>query len=445
VTGSAAVNAAIRGAVGSIITQGVDVATGLQKKFDWAGVAAAGVGAGIGQLVSDALPGAAHYESPHALQIDYIPATPTNLALSGMAGTIASAATRSLVNGSDFGDNIVAALPDMIGNIVQNFMTAATPERDDAPVTQDASGSPAPSPASSDSSPAYEPVFGDRRFSNARFRRGPSIFDGPVPNLAPDSGYHLEISPSQEAAFNARIETSNALTLAEVLNPEIVTVTASGSAPSAAFARTDTPPPTVYSDYMTQQLPIFERPVSRIIETTNVTFCPTTIHIPMTKSQSIHNFLNVLGAVPVVGAIPMVVDAGMHASEGHYGEAALSLSAALIGAVDGDATLTRMGLKAAKEGVEALNDTKGVYFFDKEVLPYIDRGDATLGRTGEAHFFMPAEDSPVVIDAESAYRYSGGAPSLERAYTTGGNVYGVGYRLRQIQAWNIFSKVGIRL
>ena len=35
----------VRGGVDSLITQGIGVATGLQSKFDWVGVAAAGIGA----------------------------------------------------------------------------------------------------------------------------------------------------------------------------------------------------------------------------------------------------------------------------------------------------------------------------------------------------------------------------------------------------------------
>jgi hypothetical protein len=40
--------------------------------------------------------------------------------VSGMAGDIANAATRSLISGSDFGDNILQALPDMIGQTIGN-------------------------------------------------------------------------------------------------------------------------------------------------------------------------------------------------------------------------------------------------------------------------------------------------------------------------------------
>ena len=52
VTGSAAVNTALRMATANALTQGVAVATGLQQKFDWRGVAAAGVGAGVGAAVA---------------------------------------------------------------------------------------------------------------------------------------------------------------------------------------------------------------------------------------------------------------------------------------------------------------------------------------------------------------------------------------------------------
>jgi hypothetical protein len=83
---------AARAVVSNIVTQGVDMATGLQSKFSWAGVAASGV---------------ASYAN-------------TNLNTSSavtQAGVdvVADAATRSLVDGTDFGDNVMAALPDVIG------------------------------------------------------------------------------------------------------------------------------------------------------------------------------------------------------------------------------------------------------------------------------------------------------------------------------------------
>ncbi|MEI9929211.1 MAG: hypothetical protein WDM89_01240 [Rhizomicrobium sp.] len=46
IDGTGFVDRAAQGAMTNAVTQGVGVATGLQKSFNWAGVAAAGVGAG---------------------------------------------------------------------------------------------------------------------------------------------------------------------------------------------------------------------------------------------------------------------------------------------------------------------------------------------------------------------------------------------------------------
>jgi hypothetical protein len=77
------------------IRQGTFIALGLQDKFNWAAVAAAGVGSGVSRLVG-AVGGGAMAQ--------------------GGARLIAEAATESLVDGTDFGDNLVAKLPSVIGN-----------------------------------------------------------------------------------------------------------------------------------------------------------------------------------------------------------------------------------------------------------------------------------------------------------------------------------------
>jgi hypothetical protein len=97
-----------RGAVSSALTQGIGVITGLQDKFSWAGVAAAGVGAGVGRFVAGTkLAGAIGARSALA----------GDIFISG-ADAIGNAATLSLIQGSDFGDNIAAALPDVIGGAI---------------------------------------------------------------------------------------------------------------------------------------------------------------------------------------------------------------------------------------------------------------------------------------------------------------------------------------
>jgi len=100
--------AAGRGMLSSALTQGIGVATGLQDKFNWAGVAAAGIGAGVGAW-ANANWGLSGFDAK---------------VVSGMAGGIAGAAATSLVTGQDFGDTIMAQLPSIIGNTIGNIVAA---------------------------------------------------------------------------------------------------------------------------------------------------------------------------------------------------------------------------------------------------------------------------------------------------------------------------------
>jgi hypothetical protein len=110
--GSKFAQGALRGAIGSAVTQGVGVATKLQSNFDFAGVAAAGVGGGVAAWTGGRLiPAMKNGLDPFAAQM-----------FSSGASAIANAAMRSLVRGSDFGDNLIAALPDVIGATLGNLI-----------------------------------------------------------------------------------------------------------------------------------------------------------------------------------------------------------------------------------------------------------------------------------------------------------------------------------
>ena len=114
---------AARGAIGNAITQGVSVATGLQDRFDWTGVAVGGVVGGVVGFASD-----------HLAQLNLGSATASKIGtqfLSGMAGAIAGGAARSLIDGSDFGDNVIAALPDVIGSTIGSTIGNALVARGD--------------------------------------------------------------------------------------------------------------------------------------------------------------------------------------------------------------------------------------------------------------------------------------------------------------------------
>jgi len=99
---------AARGIISNVATQGIALATGLQSHFDWKAVA---VGAAVGGV--------------SAQTRGYLPASTDRYVaqtLAGGAGAIAGAAARSLIDGSDFGDNIMAALPDVLGSTVGSFI-----------------------------------------------------------------------------------------------------------------------------------------------------------------------------------------------------------------------------------------------------------------------------------------------------------------------------------
>jgi YD repeat-containing protein len=106
---------AARGAATNVVTQGVTVALGLQKKFDWVGVAAAGLSSAVSAGVGRELPGTGDIGAGRAPSF-------ANTLASNTAGGIADAAARSLLQGSDFGDNLLAALPNIIGTTIGNMI-----------------------------------------------------------------------------------------------------------------------------------------------------------------------------------------------------------------------------------------------------------------------------------------------------------------------------------
>ncbi len=116
--GAGFVGGALRGAAGSVVSQGIGVATGLQKKFDWAGVAAAGVIGGVSHAAGRAL-GAKPLFGQGA---DTTVGNHLRHAAASGASAIAGAATRSVLTGTSFGDNVMAVLPDVIGSTIGNMI-----------------------------------------------------------------------------------------------------------------------------------------------------------------------------------------------------------------------------------------------------------------------------------------------------------------------------------
>ncbi len=106
--------AVIQGAKNSAISQGINVTLGLQDKFSWAAVAAAGVGSGVGYKVGNMVGARPLMGQGSSRDWGNIG---RNLVASG-ASAIASAAARSLVEGSDFKNNLRAAWPGAIGGTI---------------------------------------------------------------------------------------------------------------------------------------------------------------------------------------------------------------------------------------------------------------------------------------------------------------------------------------
>jgi hypothetical protein len=71
----------------------------------------------------------------------------------------------------------------------------------------------------------------------------------------------------------------------------------------------------------------------------------------------------------------------------------------------------------------------GVAFFGQDNKAYYTPANATIGRAGRPFFLMPLEDSGIVKNAGDAARYTGMAPSAQKAYTSGGQIYGLSFPL----------------
>ncbi|HWA90291.1 MAG TPA: LysM peptidoglycan-binding domain-containing protein [Rhizomicrobium sp.] len=111
--------AVISGVVGNMLTQGIEVATGLKKSFNWLDVATAGLSAGVIQQVDSNLGTVDASGQYHANDLGFGRFNGVaEHAISGMAGAIATASMQSLVKGTDFGDNLMKALPGVIGQTI---------------------------------------------------------------------------------------------------------------------------------------------------------------------------------------------------------------------------------------------------------------------------------------------------------------------------------------
>jgi YD repeat-containing protein len=108
--GTGFASSVVRAGLSSALTQGIAKVTGLQDKFSWAGVAASAVGAGVGSLVGGGLPGLKGGDNSLSNHLAHLG--------KGAASAIANAVTRSALSKENFGNNLIAAIPDVIGQAI---------------------------------------------------------------------------------------------------------------------------------------------------------------------------------------------------------------------------------------------------------------------------------------------------------------------------------------
>ncbi|WP_196491728.1 LysM peptidoglycan-binding domain-containing protein [Burkholderia territorii] len=105
--------AALQGAVRSAVTQGLGIATGLQDRFDWKGVAASaiasGVGYSVGQAAGSAAADAGYSESASKF-------------VSGLSGGLSAGVTSTLVRGGSLAGNMGSIVADTVGSTVGNMV-----------------------------------------------------------------------------------------------------------------------------------------------------------------------------------------------------------------------------------------------------------------------------------------------------------------------------------
>ena len=111
--GTGIINKVAAAVTANALTQGIATVTGLQKKFSFTGVAAAGIGAAAGHVVGNALG-----SGTGVLGVKADAGSFGNKLASSAASAIANAATRSAIQGNSFGDNLIAAIPDVIGGAI---------------------------------------------------------------------------------------------------------------------------------------------------------------------------------------------------------------------------------------------------------------------------------------------------------------------------------------
>jgi hypothetical protein len=184
---------ALRGATSSAVTQGIGVATGLQDKFSWSGVAGAALAGGISGAIGGRFAALGSFGG--------------NLARNAVGG-LANAAARSLIDGTDFGDNVMAALPDIIGQTLGNWVADGIQSMGGD--RGGGAGNGANAARSAADVPAAEGDSQDIVISGGGARRDETDAEYEARQAAVDADYQRRYAADDAAAAAASVTTSDA-------------------------------------------------------------------------------------------------------------------------------------------------------------------------------------------------------------------------------------------
>ncbi|WP_143135639.1 LysM peptidoglycan-binding domain-containing protein, partial [Burkholderia ubonensis] len=101
----------VQGAARSVVTQGIGVATGLQHSFDWKGVAASAIASGVGAKVGAMTRGATASWDVQASRF-----------ATGVSAGVAAGATSTVVRGGSLGRNVGAITMDAVASTVGSIV-----------------------------------------------------------------------------------------------------------------------------------------------------------------------------------------------------------------------------------------------------------------------------------------------------------------------------------
>jgi YD repeat-containing protein len=189
----------VAGAVSNAEIQGVELATGLEKRFDWAGVAAGGIVNGVTGFARGEFSDWEPFGS-------YVWNDRVQAFASGTAGAIAGATARTLIKGTDFGDNLVAVLPDVVGATIGTIIGNDLAALSEPYPAHTKKGQSIGQPSERTSYPLHE--VGSLHLKGAYFLpgEGTESFNGALNDTSPYGPAALALAESQ-SADNGPLET----------------------------------------------------------------------------------------------------------------------------------------------------------------------------------------------------------------------------------------------